>query len=83
MANWLARAHATLSDKPAECLLRLTRPEAPLHRAVITDTDSIPDTVIVTVAVRGVAVGWILVPKDRFDGLAVLAMLERHNQTIH
>ena len=45
--------------------------------------DSIPDTVIVTVASRGVGVGWILVPKDRFDGLAVLAMLERHNQTFH
>jgi len=56
-----------------------------LHRAVVTDSVTDPDVAVVAVAVRGVGVGEILVPKDRFDGLAVLAMLERYagNPAIH
>ena len=48
-----------------------------LDRAIATDTTTMPDTVILAVAVRGVGVGEIWISQDSYDGMAVLLMLER------
>jgi hypothetical protein len=56
-----------------------------LHRAVVTDATGDPEVAVLTIAVRGVGVGEILIPRGKYDGLAVMALLERYagNPTIH
>ncbi len=65
--------------------LAMLESDPDLTRAVVTDTTSMPDTVILAVAVRGVGVGEIWISQDSYDGLAVLLMLERltTNVTTH
>ena len=77
----VAHPQQDLSEAPMspQCRKAVAMLEADpaLTRAVVTDSASLPDTVILAVAIRGLAVGEILIPKDRYDGLAVLVMLER------
>jgi hypothetical protein len=47
-------------------------------RAVVTDTQSEPGAVIVTIGLRGDAIGEIVIPACRYDGLALLALIERY-----
>ena len=54
---------AMLADKPDS------------QRAIITDLDSDPDNVILTIAIRDVATSEMLIPKYKYDGLALLEML--------
>ncbi len=49
-----------------------------ITRAVVTDTQSEPGAVVVTVGLRGGAIGEIVIPAGRYDGLALLALLERY-----
>jgi tubulysin polyketide synthase-like protein len=49
-----------------------------ITRAVVTDTQSEPGAVVVTIGLRGGAIGEIVIPAGRYDGLALLALLERY-----
>jgi len=49
--------------------------------AVLCDGKGNP--VPVAVAIRGVGTCEVLVPRDRYDGLMLLDILERHNGTVH
>jgi hypothetical protein len=42
-----------------------------------SDDESEPDAVIVTLAIRGTATCELGIPKDRYDGLAILQMIEQ------
>jgi len=78
------REHPTGTQEPPEApmsppsqkALTMLELNPGLHHAVVTDTTSDPDAAVVAVAVRGVGIGEILVPRGKYDGLAVLAMLE-------
>ena len=59
-----SRARAMLAAKP----------EA--QYAVATDTTSRTDVVLVAFAVRGVAIGEVRIARSRYDGLAILELLE-------
>lgn len=50
-------------------------------RAIITDLDSDPDNVILTIAIRDVATSEMLIPKYKYDGLALLEMLHSLDRT--
>jgi hypothetical protein len=88
LVECLRRTHeppaAPMSSLSMEALKRFEL-DPTLLRAVVTDTDSNPDAAIVVVAVRGVGVGEILVPRDKYDGISLLAMIERmsSNSTLH
>jgi hypothetical protein len=51
--------------------------------AAVTDTDSNPDVVIVALAIRGRASCELLIPRDRYDGVLLLDLIERHGATVH
>jgi hypothetical protein len=44
--------------------------------ALRSDTKAEPDTVIVTLVIRDGATCELRIPKDRYDGLAILQMIE-------
>lgn len=53
--------------------------EAPeLGLATMTDDETVPGTVIVTIARRGVAVGEMEIPADKYDPFALMDILARH-----
>jgi pyruvate/2-oxoacid:ferredoxin oxidoreductase alpha subunit len=58
--------------------------ESPTARyAVVTDADSDPDAVIVALGIRGRATCELLIPSDRYDGVLLLDLIERHSGTVH
>lgn len=58
--------------------------ESPAARyAVVTDTESDPDAVIVALAIRGRATCELLIPRNRYDGTLLLDLIERHGETVH
>lgn len=63
-----AKACGALKDNPR------------LNRAVITDTTSDPRYAVVSVAVRGIGVGDLLIPKAKYDPFLFLSMLEQASQ---
>ncbi len=59
------RVLAILVDNPAT------------SRAIITDVDSDPDNAILTIAIRDVATFEMQIPKDKYDGFAILEMITK------
>lgn len=57
------------------------QPEA--RYAVLTDSESDPVAVIVVLAIRGRATCELLMPRDKYDGLLLLDLIERHGATLH
>ena len=57
------RALAILADEPERHIAVVAEPGDPAH---------------VTVAIRGVAVGELTIPAERFDGFALLALMQQH-----
>ena len=49
--------------------------------AVVCDGQGEP--VPIAIAIRGVGTCEVLVPSDRYDGLMLLDILERHSGTVH
>lgn len=49
--------------------------------AVITDTE--PDVVILALAVRDVATCELRIPRDKYDGVLLLDLIERCGSTVH
>lgn len=55
-----------------------------IKRAVITDVESDAENVIMTIAIRDVAMFEVFILKSKFDGLAILQILEKLNyETTH
>lgn len=57
------------------------QPEA--RYAVLTDSESDPRAVIVVLAIRERATCELRVPRDKYDGLLLLDLIERHGATLH
>ena len=51
--------------------------------AVLTDLDSDPETVLVTLAIRGRATCELRIPREKYDPFLLLALIERHGGTVH
>ncbi len=80
-------AYEALPDAAAEGrrqrVLAMLRESPTVRYAVVTDTDSDPDAVIVALAIRGRATCELLIPRDRYDGVLLLDLIERHSGTVH
>lgn len=76
-----------LSDPAAEArrqrLLKLLVAVPDAAYMTFTDSHSDPDSVILSLAIRGKATGEILIPRDRFDEFDLLDMVGRHFGTKH
>ncbi len=53
--------------------------EPGITHAIVTDDEAEPDAVIVTFAIRGKATCELRIPKERYDGLALLELIQRHS----
>lgn len=64
-------------------VLAMLRERPTVRYAVVTDTDSDPDAVIVALAVRGRATCEILVPRAKWDGMLFIDLLDKHCEAVH
>ena len=71
------------SDARRQRLLVMLRESPTVRYAVVTDTKSDADAVIVALAIRGSATCELLIPRDRYDGALLLDLIERHSGTVH
>ena len=51
--------------------------------AILTDTESDPEAVLLTLAIRGRATCELLIPKAKYDPFLLLDLLDRHGGTVH
>jgi hypothetical protein len=56
----------------------MLRESPTIKYAVVTDDQADPDAVIVTLAIRGQATCELTIPRDRWDGVLFLELLEKH-----
>ena len=75
------------SDSAAEDrrqrVLAMLRELPTVRYAVVTDTGSDPDTVVVALAIRGKATCELLVPRAKWDGVLFIDLLDKHCGTVH
>lgn len=64
-------------------VLAMLRENPTITYAAVTDTDSEPHAVIVALAIRGRATCELLIPRDRYDGVLLLDLIEQHCGTVH
>ena len=51
--------------------------------AILTDTESEPEAVLLTLAIRGKATCELTIPKAKYDPFLLLDLLDRHGGTVH
>ncbi len=77
----------TLGDSAAEArrrrLLAMLDAQPGARYAVLTDTQADPEAVIVALAIRGRATCELRVPREKWDGVLFLELLDRHSGTVH
>ena len=61
----------------------MLRDDPGIRYAAITDDESDPANVIVSMSIRGVATFDMLIPREKWDGVLFLQLLERHSETLH
>ena len=76
-----------LLDPAAEArrrkVLAMLRESSTIKYAAVTDDQADPDEVIVTLAIRGRATCELHIPREKWDGVLFLELLERHCMTLH
>lgn len=51
--------------------------------AVLTDTETDPEAVILALAIRGVGTCELRIPREKYDAFLLLDLIEKHGGTIH
>jgi hypothetical protein len=64
------------ADQRSRCVLQMLDENSQLKRAVIDDCESDPFNVILTIGLRNAGTFEMLVPKEKFDGMAILLVLD-------
>jgi len=76
-----------LLDPAAEArrrkVLAMLRESSTIKYAAVTDDQADPNAVIVTLAIRGQATCELHIPREKWDGVLFLELLERHCTTLH
>ena len=80
-------AYEELPDPAAETrrrkVLAMLRESPTIKYAAVTDDQADPDAVIVTLAIRGQATCELNIPREKWDGVIFLQLLERHCTMLH
>ena len=58
-----------------------TRPET--RYALLTDAQNDPESVLLALAIRGIGMCEMEIPRIRFDGIELLELVERHSATVN
>lgn len=64
-------------EQRREKVLRMLEENPGTQRAFVTDTESDPDNVIMTMAIRDTGTCEILIPQGKYDPFAVLEVIEK------
>jgi len=64
-------------EERREKVLKMLADNPNIQRAFLTDTESDPDNVILTIAIRDQYSFEMLIPKYKYDAFAILGMIER------
>lgn len=80
-------AYDTLPDPVAEArrqrVLDMLAEQPGIRYAVVTDSETELDAVILALAIRGVGTCELRIPKAKYDGVLLLDLIERHGATLH
>ena len=80
-------AYDTLPDPAAEArrqrVLGMLAERPDIRYAVLTDTQSDPEAVILALAIRGRATCELRIPRGKYDPFLLLELIERHGSTVH
>ena len=75
-----------VNNDPAErrrCeVLAMLEANPRITHAIVTDDEAEADCVIVTVAIRGIGTCDLRIPREKYDGLAVLQLIEEHTGAV-
>lgn len=78
---------ARLKDPQVEArrtrVLEMLEEHPTARYAVLTDTTTDSEAVILTLAIRGEATCELRIPRDRYDPFLLLDLIERHGATVH
>jgi hypothetical protein len=66
------------ADERRKTVLDMLAQEPSITHAFVTDDEAKADHVIVTVGIRGVGTCDLRIPRENYDGLAVLKLIEEH-----
>jgi hypothetical protein len=76
-----------LPDSAAEArrrrVLGMLEARPGIRYAVLTDLEADPEVAIVALAIRGRATCELHIPRDKYDGVLLLDLIERHGATVH
>ena len=64
-------------------VLSMLNANSELEYALISDIDSDPDSVLLTLGMRGKATCELEIPRAKYDGVLLLELLKRHGGTVH
>ena len=80
-------AAGSLPDLAAEArrqrVLAMLAENPSARYALVTDLESDPEAVILTLAIRGQATCELRIPREKYDGTLLLDLIERHSATVH
>jgi len=71
------------ADRRRHQVLAMLRESPTIKYAVLTDDQADPDAVIVALAIRGRGSCELNIPRQKWDGVLFLELLERHCSTLH
>ena len=78
LANLPESANHSPANEPIEKIISNLGGDSELRYSLETHTDIEPDAVILTLAIRGKAACELRIPKSRYDGIALLELIEKH-----
>lgn len=72
-----------VTDARRQRVLAMLEENASARYALVTETETDPDAVLLTLAIRGRGACELRIPRDKYDGVLLLDLIERHGGTIH
>lgn len=66
-------------DQRRNCVLQMLDENPQLKRAVIDDAESNPLNVILTIAIRHIGTFEMMIPIEKFDGMAILVAIDNQD----
>ena len=78
LANLPESANRSPADERIEKMLAQLESDPGLRYAMETHSDIEPNAVLLTLAIRGKGACELRIPKSRYDGIALLELIEKH-----
>jgi hypothetical protein len=74
---------AEVSDRLIARAVALLLENAGCRYAIVTDVESDPDSVLVAIAIKDRAACEVRIPRDRYDGVLLVNLIDRYGAIVH